>query len=301
MVIGNTDNKALSPLLVILAGGLGSRFGGNKQIAEIPGLECSIMELSIQDAHNAGVMEVVLVINSAIKSTVETRIIPRLPQRLTIHLVEQTIFDVPTKHLDKAKARVKPWGTGHALLAARDYITRPAIVITADDYYGPNAYVQLVTHFVETATDEHHMAMVGYPIKRTLSEQGGVNRGLCQLDGDSLVSVKECLNIKIEKEQLLGECAGETILINENTLASMTFWGITPKLMTYLNHDFSRFLDSYDNVVKKECYLPDCIQACISLNEIHVTVYSAIDDWYGITFKEELDSVAGKLNELRHG
>jgi choline kinase len=301
MVIGNTDKKSPTPLLVVLAGGLGSRFGGNKQVAEIPGLGCSIMELSIEDAQKAGLTEVVLVINSAIKSIVESRIIPRLSQALTIHLVEQDILDVPVKYIDKAKFRVKPWGTGHALLAARNYINRPAIVITADDYYGPNAYIQLVTHFLKTASDENSMAMVGYPIGRTLSEQGGVNRGLCQLAGDSLVSVKEYLNIQTDNGQLFGECSGEIQYVNETKLASMTFWGVTPKLIAFLNRDFARFLDDDDNVVKKEYYLPDCIQTCISANEIHVTAYSATDDWYGITFKEELDSVAGKLNELRHG
>ncbi|MBQ4844149.1 NTP transferase domain-containing protein [Pseudoalteromonas sp. MMG013] len=301
MVVGNTRKKGHLPLLVVLAGGLGSRFGGNKQIAEIPGLGRSIMELSIIDAHNAGISEIVLVINAAIKPIVQAHIVPRLPQSLTIHLVEQCITDVPTQYLELVDKRKKPWGTGHALLAARAYITKPAIVITADDYYGPQAYHQLVAHFASTCGDEQHMAMVGYPIGLTLSNQGGVNRGLCKLDRGSLSSVVECLNISKQGSKLIGECAGQVTEISKSTLASMTFWGITPILMMHLADGFSRFLDIHDNVVKKEYYLPDCIQACISSNQAHVTVYSAMDHWYGITFKEELDTVAGKLNELRQG
>ena len=301
MVVENNKKKALSPSLIILAGGLGSRFGGNKQIAEIPGLGCSIMELSIQDAFKAGIKEIVLVINSAIRNTIETIILPRLPHALTVHLVEQSLFDVPKKYLDLVKARQKPWGTGHALLAARDYISGPVIVITADDYYGPNAYQQLVEHFTKSNGDESQMAMVGYPIAKTLSTQGGVNRGLCELTGNTLQRVTECLNITRKNKTLEGEINTEKTKISESTLASMTFWGITPKLITHLEEGFIQFLESDDNVVKKEYYLPDCIQACISSTQVNVIVYSAMDHWYGITFKEELESIARKLNELRQG
>ncbi|WP_238937384.1 NTP transferase domain-containing protein [Pseudoalteromonas sp. S16_S37] len=285
-----------APTLVILAAGLGSRFGGNKQIALLPGIERTIMELSIEDAFAAGVRRTVLVINAHIRQTIEQQILPRLPKELEVILVEQRVSDVPEQFIELAKQREKPWGTGHALLTAKPHITGPAIVITADDYYGKQAYIQMVRHFQHYP---HNMAMVAYALADTLSSLGGVNRGICQLQGNRLVAVKEYKNIQKSEREIVGELDSNVHILPGTALASMTFWGVTEALFAELECGFNEFLRTYDSDVKKEYYLPNCIERCIVSKHMDLTVYSAEDHWYGVTFKEELAAVAGKINEQR--
>ncbi|MEM5551035.1 NTP transferase domain-containing protein [Pseudoalteromonas neustonica] len=284
--------------LVILAGGLGSRFGGNKQIAEISGLGCTIMELSIADAYAAGVTQVVIIINQAVRSEIEQVILPRLPLDLDVVLVEQRIDLVPVQFKALVDERVKPWGTGHALLCAKEYVHNPFIVITADDYYGTSSFNLLAKHF-KLHSD---WAMVGYPIINTLSDQGGVNRGVCKIQNNQLINVIEFLNISIENNSLMGENPQQQrVHIADDALGSMSFWGLTPSFFNRLETGFDNFLQKYDNGVKMEYYLPDQIQQMITNNQQSVTVYTAQESWYGVTYKSELQDVAGKLYELRHG
>ena len=291
-----TEKHHLS--LVVLAGGLGSRFGGNKQIAEIAGLGCTIMELSIADAVIAGVTQVVLVINQAVRSEIEQIILPRLPTGIEVVLVEQTIDLVPEQFQALVQQREKPWGTGHALLCAKEHVHNPAIVITADDYYGASSFLLLADHFKK----HNSWAMVGYPIINTLSDQGGVNRGVCQVKNNQLVDVVEYLNIRLENTQIAGDNPqGNRAVIADDALGSMSFWGITPALFDSLEAGFLEFLQKYDNGVKMEYYLPDQIQQAITSNQQTVTIYTAQESWYGVTYKSELQDVAGKLYELRHG
>ncbi|MDQ9093620.1 NTP transferase domain-containing protein [Pseudoalteromonas haloplanktis] len=284
--------------LVVLAGGLGSRFGGNKQIAEIAGLGCTIMELSIADAVTAGVTQVVLVINQAVRNEIEQVILPRLPAGVDVVLVEQRIDLVPEQYQNLVQQREKPWGTGHALLCAKEYIHNPAIVITADDYYGASSFTLLAEHF----KNSNSWAMVGYPIIDTLSAQGGVNRGVCQVENNQLRDVVEYLNIQIEQGHIMGDNPhGQREKIALDALGSMSFWGITPVLFDALEVGFTEFLQKYDNGVKMEYYLPDQIQHVITSNQQKVTIYTAQESWYGVTYKSELQDVTGKLYELRHG
>ncbi|MFC3033520.1 sugar phosphate nucleotidyltransferase [Pseudoalteromonas fenneropenaei] len=285
--------------LFILAGGLGSRFGGGKQIANLPGFDCTIMELSILDAYAAGVTRVVLIINAAVRKVVEQQILARLPPRLQVELVEQHISDLPEPYQHLALSREKPWGTGHALWCARHQITGPSIVITADDHYGDHAYQQLVEHF-KSAPDCG--TMVAYPLQHTLSAQGGVNRGICQLQHGKLQSVVEHTNITLSDELLHGVAPdGTKVELAENALASMTIWGITPAFVPVLNADFLEFLNTYDNGVRKEYYLPDGIQQAIDQHQLEIQVYTATQPWLGITYREELNHVAEQIHELRHG
>ncbi|OHU97790.1 hypothetical protein BIW53_01445 [Pseudoalteromonas byunsanensis] len=283
-------------MLVVLAAGLGSRFGGGKQIALLPNINRTIMELSIEDAYKAGVREVVLVINEQFKAAIQQDILPRLPSQMQITLVEQSVSQVPEQFASYVAQRQKPWGTGHALLCAKALINKPAIVITADDYYGPTAYQQMVEHFQARPDD---MAMVAYPLAKTLSELGGVNRGICQLNEDKLISVKEYTDIYHTKKEIIGCYEGQQQRLPATALASMTFWGVTPKLLASLELGFEQFLKSYDNGVRKEYYLPNCIEQCIVSRNMDLIVYSAEDHWYGVTFKDELAAVAGKIYEQR--
>ncbi|TMP29346.1 hypothetical protein CWB99_09115 [Pseudoalteromonas rubra] len=288
------------PTLVILAAGLGKRFGGNKQVAVLPDFNCTIMELSIQDAHAAGIRHVVLVINQQVRPLIEQEILPRLSCELQVELVEQAIMDVPPRFNGKAQLRQKPWGTGHALLCAKPHIPGTAIVITADDYYGPGAFKQLVCHFAEP--EQSDMAIVGYPLEQTLSHQGGVNRGICQTHNGWLTEVVEYLDIQRGAEGLSGNSPeGGRVILPTTALASMTCWGVTQRLLTQLEVEFCRFIENYDSDVKSEYYLPDCIQSCMQQGLLRVRVHRACDRWFGITYKEELKRVSGLLYELRHG
>ncbi|KTF14158.1 NTP transferase domain-containing protein [Pseudoalteromonas sp. H105] len=292
------DGNTHSLSLVVLAGGLGSRFGGNKQIAEVTGLGCTIMELSIADAYSVGVTQVVLIINQAVRAEIESTIVPRLPQGLEVILVEQRIDSVPQRFVELANQRVKPWGTGHALLCAKQHIKNPAIVITADDYYGASSFKILSNHF----KSQQSWAMVGYPIEDTLSAQGGVNRGICQVKSGYLQEVEEYLNITKSDTELTGiSASGERKKVALDALSSMSFWGITPSLFEHLERGFNAFLEMDDSDVKREYYLPDQIQQSIINNKQKVCVYTAQESWYGVTYKSELQDVAGKLYELRHG
>lgn len=283
--------------LIVLAGGLGSRFGGNKQIAEIPGLGCTIMELSIQDAVKAGVSQAVIIINKKIRAEFEATILPRLPESLEVILVEQEISAVPHGYEHLTAERQKPWGTGHALLCAKPYVNNPAIVITADDYYGESSFAIISEHFKQHS----NWAMVGYPIKDTLSEEGGVNRGVCSVDSHQhLTDVVEYLDIKLENNVLKGNNPhGERLQIADDALGSMSFWGITPSLFNDLETGFIEFLENTDNGVTKEYYLPNEIQLAIQDNRQAVTVYTAQEPWYGVTYKAELDAIAHTLCQLR--
>jgi UTP-glucose-1-phosphate uridylyltransferase len=289
------------PTLVILAGGLGTRFGGNKQIAELPQLGCSIMELSIIDAEKAGIKNVILVINQSIKQHIETHILPRISANINVTLVIQDIKNIPEKHRSKSTQRKKPWGTGHALWCARQYVKSNAIVITADDYYGANALKQLTQHFMASSGADKAMAMVAYPIERTLSDQGGVNRGVCQIHEGQLDSVVEYLDIFARGNKMYGVDSGTEKEIEQGALCSMTCWGVTNAVFKELEEGFEKFLQVYDNDVKKEYYLPDAVQTCVDQKSVKVTVYQASEPWFGVTYKEELDLIAGKIYGSRQG
>ncbi|ATC95889.1 NTP transferase domain-containing protein [Pseudoalteromonas tunicata] len=281
--------------LVILAAGLGSRFGGAKQLAEIEGLNRTIFELSILDAAPY-VSKVVLVVNQTILPIIEQQILPRLPSHLQVELAIQAIEDVPEQFQHLAATRVKPWGTGHALLAAKPYVMGKAIVITADDYYGPHAFAQLAAHHQKS----NDWAMLAYPILNTLSSQGGVNRGICQINQHGyLTSVTEYLNIAPYIGQLMGQNpAGEMEPLPDSALVSMTCWLVDEALFTLLEAGFSTFLLEADTVVKSEYYLPNQIQRAITEQLAAVTVIKAQDKWLGITYRDELAAITAELNHI---
>jgi dTDP-glucose pyrophosphorylase len=275
--------------LVILAGGLGSRFGGNKQLALLPGLNKTILELSIQDAFEAGIKHIVLVINQAIKYDVEQYILPRLDPELIVDLAIQSIDDVPDNYKKKALKRKKPWGTGHALLAAKPYVKSHFIVITADDYYGKSAFNTLLLDWRKDQT----WRLLGYPLKSTLTEQGGVNRGICQLQGNKLKSITEVLNIDTTfKGQTL---TGEAIYLSGNEYTSMTIWTLDYGIFSQLERSFISFLDKNDSAIIGELFLPDQIQYLIDHNDQVVNLFAAKDCWLGVTYNNDLSKVAKQL------
>lgn len=281
--------------LVILAAGLGTRFGGAKQLAEIEGLNRTIMELSIADAAPY-IHKVVLVINPQIKPLIEQKIVPRLLGHLQVELAVQAITDVPERFTELSLVRQKPWGTGHALLAARPFVTGNMVVITADDYYGANAFKQLAQH-IQRSQD---WAMLAYPIAHTLSNQGGVNRGVCQLDTEGdLSQVDEYLEITLQDKTLSGiNPQGVRTRLDASALVSMTCWALNDDIFEILDENFNTFLLCADNAVKNEYYLPDQIQYALSRRLKKVNVLTAHDKWLGVTYRDELAAVSAQLENL---
>lgn len=288
------SNSLISPKdvsLVILAGGLGRRFGGNKQLAVVPGIEKTLLELSISDAFNAGIRHVVLVVNAAIKQTVEAQILPRLHPELTVDIAVQSISDVPPHYKGMFSEREKPWGTGHALLAAKQFVKAHCVVITADDYYGKSAFSTLLANWQNNGA----WRLLGYPLASTLTEQGGVNRGICELSGSQLNKITEVLNIDAD---LRGETvSGEQVTLSPNTYASMTIWALGFEIFNQLEDGFIAFLKQYDSAINSEFFLPDQIQYLVAQHAQVVELLPAKDYWLGVTYSDDLARVAQQLNE----
>ena len=296
MVHGSIESTsyqlAISPKetsLVILAGGLGRRFGGNKQLAVVPGIGKTILELSIQDAYKAGINHVVIVVNQNIKQAVEQQILPRLSQGITVELAVQSITDVPPHFQNKALKRTKPWGTGHALLAAKPFVKPHFVVITADDYYGQSAFKTLLHNWCK----DNSWRLLGYPLASTLTEKGGVNRGICELNDNKLIKITEVLNIN---QALHGETQdGESVSLSDNSFASMTIWALGFNVFNQLEDGFIRFLEENDSAISREFFLPDQIQYLIAYREQVVELLPAKDLWLGVTYSDDLIEVAKQL------
>lgn len=285
-----THDNAYS--LVILAAGLGTRFGGDKQIAEIDSLNKTIMEISIEHAHNAGIQHVVLVVNDRIEPYIRTRILPRIAPNIDVDIAVQSVEQVPPYFKSVTEKRTKPWGTGHALLAAKPYVQERFIVITADDYYGESAFSELLL-----ATEQgKYWAMLGYPVLQTLSAQGGVNRGICQISHTGfLTRIDEHINIVQEGSTLTSNLTQE---IDSASYVSMTIWALDYSIFEYLENNFINFLKINDSVVCGEYYLPDQIQQLITQGQACVKVKPAKDAWLGVTYHHEFENVAQQLTQL---
>jgi NDP-sugar pyrophosphorylase family protein len=272
--------------LVILAAGIGSRFGGNKQMAPVGDTGKPLMYFSVLDAYRAGVRRLALVINQEIELAVLEQFLPLLPVDLDVSLVQQRVDDLPPGC--RTASREKPWGTGHALWCARGAVPAQCIVINADDYYGPAAMNLLVSHFVTRS----NWAMVSYMLRDTLSGFGAVNRGLCVIDDDHLLEVRECLGIEITSDVIQGEVDGKPVILDPETPVSMNIWGFGPDIFSCLQTGLTGFFEHTGDSGQKEYYLPAQVMASVQAGEGRVRVYPGTDCWQGITYLEDLERIA---------
>lgn len=279
--------------LVILAAGMGSRFGGLKQVQPVGPAGELIIEYSIYDALRAGFDRLVLVIRKDIEADFRATIGRRLESRVDVSYVFQETGDA-------APVRTKPWGTGHAVLAARGAVRRPFAVINADDFYGASGYAALAGHFAHTASDRPDYAMVGYPLKQTLSEFGTVSRGLCATDASGrLQRITEITKIeKTTAGAVYPGAAGTAVALTGEEIVSMNFWGFTPAVFPQLEKLFAGFLVQSAGDPKAEFYLPTAISGLNERGEAGIALLTSGDAWFGITYREDLAASQAAVQSL---
>ena len=291
--------------LVILAAGMGSRFGGLKQVEPVGPAGELIIEYSIFDALRAGFDRLVLVIRKDIEADFRATIGRRLEKRLDVQYVFQELDALPLGISPSGgrvpPGRTKPWGTGHAVLVARDAVRRPFAVINADDFYGASGYAALAGHFARpTAAAQPGYALVGYPLRQTLSEFGTVSRGLCATDAAGrLQHITEIT--KIEKSGTgakYTDAAGAARQLTGGEIVSMNFWGFTPAVFAQLERLFTDFLARSGGDAKAEFYLPTAISTLNERQEADVALLQSSDSWFGITYREDLASSRAALAAL---
>ncbi len=282
----------MKPTLLILAAGMGSRYGGLKQADSIgPGGE-AIIEYSIYDAIRTGFGKVVIVIRKSIEADFKEKFAGRFDDRITVEYAFQE-FDSPIEGITKFPERKKPWGTGHAMLVARDHIKEPFLVINADDYYGFDAFRQ-ISQFLTTHCSPKHYGMVGYLIKNTLSENGSVSRGVCETDeNEYLTSVTERTKIaRDEKDQQIYFYEDDKRSeLSENTVVSMNFWGFHPNVFETTRQMFVQFVADNQHNPTAEFYIPLIANTLIQNKTVDLSVMTSRDQWYGVTYQEDKQTV----------
>ena len=267
--------------LIVMAAGMGSRFGGLKQLEPVGQNGEVLLDYSVHDAAKAGFNKVVFVIKRAIEKDFRELVGKRIENKIDVSYAFQELDKLPAGFSVPA-GREKPWGTGHAVLCCKDLVNQPFAAINADDFYGANAYRQINQYL---SKEKNNYCMVGFRLKNTLTENGTVSRGVCKTDENGhLTNITEITNIM--------DCAyenaeGKRVILPPDTVVSMNMWGFQPDLFDYLKNGFHAFLTEKINVPKSEFFLPFQIDELIKNNQKQVQVLVAEDKWYGMTYQED--------------
>jgi NDP-sugar pyrophosphorylase family protein len=286
--------------LVILAAGLGSRFGGNKQLAEFGPQQMTLMEYNLINAENAGFSRVVFVIRPELEQLIRQQVISRLPKGLEYDFAIQSFDDLPSG-CTLPEQRKKPLGTAHALWCCRRVIKDSFAVINADDFYGKKAFSILLKQTSETPND---YLMVAYQLQNTLSNFGGVNRGLCKLNElNYLTAIEECEQIKAGGQRINGVLSSNNlpIALSPESLISMNCWFFNPDIFMALEQALTELLTSIKNRrldTNQECYLPSVVMQKIEQKKKKVKVLSTDDSWFGLTYPQDSKQVDEKITAL---
>ena len=287
----------MKPTLLILAAGMGSRYGGLKQIDPIGPSNETIIDYSIYDAIKAGFGKIVFVIRERFEKEFKERFVAKLEGKIELEFVNQELDKIPegTSYLPE---REKPWGTGHAILVAKDVIKEPFAVINADDFYGTEAYKDMADFLINHASDKEN-SMLGYRLENTISENGSVSRGVCSANEEgNLVDIIE--RTHIEKLE-----SGIAYLENENwaplaadSTVSMNFWGFTPGLFAHLESKFTQFMKERGNELKSEFYIPSVVADLINEGITQFKVLKSDSKWFGVTYQEDKESAVQAVRSL---
>jgi len=290
----------MRPTLVILAAGIGSRYGSLKQLDKIGPSGETIIDYSIYDAMQAEFVKVVFVIRKSLEKDFKKQFINKLKDKITIDYVLQEINAIP-EGIKVPANREKPWGTGHAVLMASEKISGPFAVINADDFYGRGAFTALTNYYENWSPDyENDYCMVGYDIANTLSDHGTVSRGICKTDRFSnLVEVVEQKHVeRISQEIVFKNDAGASTVLSSDTLVSMNFWGFTPSFLRYLSIGFKEFIAENASDSKSEFFIPTMVNNLVKSKRASVKILNCREQWFGITYRQDRETVVGKIREL---
>ncbi len=294
--------------LVILAAGMGSRFGGVKQMEPIDQNGHFIIDYSVFDAKRAGFDKVVFIIKEAIAEDFKATIGARVEKHIQVEYAYQDLADIPDGYT-VPEGRVKPWGTTHAVRSTRGIVKEPYAVINADDFYGRNTFEKLAAHLSKLERGEFpadgvsHCCSVAFKVKNTLTDKGGCSRGICHVDENGMLDDL----VETHKIEKLGNHAqypdanGNMVFLDGDTVVSMNCWGLTPDTIDLLDKDFDTFMANLDksaDPTKAESLLPSSIDTFIKAGLCDVRVYSTESEWYGVTFKEDKPWVVASIQAL---
>ncbi len=285
----------VTPTLLVLAAGLGSRYGGLKQLDPVGPNDETIMDYSIFDAQRAGFGKIVFVIRKDIEEAFKRQIGAKFEKRIAVDYAYQEVgklipgFSVP-------EGRTKPWGTTHAILMAANVIHEPFAVINADDFYGASSFRVLAAH-LETGSSDY--AMVGFVLRNTLSEFGSVARGVCHVSEDGyLKDIVELKSIEREGNRITNTDPAGQEMLNGGEIVSMNMWGFTPQVFGQLHEQFQWFLKRHGDDLKAECYIPSTINTLIQAGLGRVKVLRSGDAWFGVTYREDHPRVVQNVLRL---
>jgi len=284
--------------LLIMAAGMGSRYGGLKQIDAMGPSGEILMEYSVYDALQAGFHQVVFVIKEGMQHSFHKNIGSRLSSHIEVDYAVQSLDSLP-EGFSLPEGRMKPWGTSHAILSAAEKIKNPFVVLNADDFYGREAF-SVMARFLDYLPDQgFHAAMVGYPIDKTLSENGSVTRAICQTEKGYLHDIVEIQNIsRTLQGQIEYQVQQKVRQLQGSELCSMNIWGFTPHLFDYLREDFIRFLKEKGGESTSEWLIPESVGDIIRKGIAQVKVLQSSDSWFGVTYPDDKALVISRISDL---
>lgn len=292
------------PVLVIMAAGMGSRYGGLKQMDPVDNEGHKIIDFSIYDAKRAGFEKVVFVIKKELEDDFRELVGNPISKHMEVEYVFQSLDNIP-EGFSIPEGRVKPWGTGHAVLSCYDVIDGPFAVINADDYYGASAF-QMIYDFLSEVRDDsyYRYTMVGYRLKNTVTDNGYVSRGVCDTDSNQMLQgIVERTRIEKHEDGIVYSEDGGNIWnpLSEETIVSMNMWGFTETILDELKRRFELFMNEEvrNNPEKAEYFLPSVVDQLLSAKKATVKVLNSEDKWYGVTYKEDKEGVVNAIASMK--
>ena len=287
----------MKPTLVILAAGMASRYGSMKQVDGFGPNGETIIDYSIYDAIKAGFGKITFIIREEFLDAFKAIFEPKLKGRVETDYVFQS-YDLTQFGIDKVVERAKPWGTAHAVLAARNAVHEPFCVINADDYYGFDAFEKMAA-FLTTEANDHHYSLVGYEIGKTLSDYGSVSRGVCDIDASgNMVGVNERTEVYPKDGLIYYKDATGEYELPENSRVSMNFWGFTPAVFKQSEEMFKKFVDANSGNPKSEFFIPLVADELIKTGIADFKVIPTSSKWFGVTYKEDKPIVQASISAL---
>ena len=287
----------MKPSLLVLAAGMGSRYGGNKQLDEVGPSGETIIDYSIYDAIRAGFGKIVFIIRRDIEDQIKERFVNKLKGKIEVDYVFQEITNLPEGSKVNPE-RSKPWGTSHAILVAKDKIKEPFGVINADDFYGAESF-KILYDFLTTDEKNTNYCIVGYKMKNTLSDHGNVNRGVCKVDSNGfLANIVETREIEKLPDGAQAPVNGEIIKFTGDEVVSMNLWGFKHSCFDFLEQEFKNFISAKGMDLKSELDIPTSVDKFVKNGEITIKILMSNERWFGVTYRDDKPFVVENIRNM---